>query len=128
MTSVPQGFFGQGRDFQGQSQIRAPSLSGPMTSYHCHQPGHVRRDCPQRQGSQSHGTPQSQSLVGHTQIQYVPSYPSMGQGNRYQFQGATRALVVSQIDQRGQSMGRGRGKGSQAGTSGTQGSVYTVTP
>ena len=45
-TSVPRGFSGQGCDFQGQSQIRAPSQSGPMTCYHCHQPGHVRRDFP----------------------------------------------------------------------------------
>ena len=64
-TSVPRGFSGQGRDFQGQSQIKAPSQSGPVTCYHCHQPGHVRRNCPQRQGSQGHGTPQSQSSVGH---------------------------------------------------------------
>ena len=47
-TSVPRGFLGQGRDFQGQSQIRAPSQSGSMTCYHCHQSGHMRRDCPQR--------------------------------------------------------------------------------
>ena len=52
----------------------------------------------------------------------------MGQGNRYQSQGATRAPVVSQIGQRGQSIGRGRGQGPQAGTSGTQGRVYTFTP
>ena len=107
MTSVPRGFSGQGRGFQGQSQIRAPSQSRSMTCYHYHQPGHMRRDFPQRQGSQSHGTPHSQSSVGHTQTQYVPSYPSMGQGNRYQSQGATRAPVVSQIGQRGQSMGQG---------------------
>ena len=56
-TSVPRGFLGQGRSFQGQSQIKAPSQSGPVTCYHCHQPGHVRRNCPQRQGSQGHGTP-----------------------------------------------------------------------
>ena len=45
-TYVPRGFLGQGRGFQVQSQIRAPSHSGPMTCYHCHQPGHVRRDYP----------------------------------------------------------------------------------
>ena len=56
-TSVPQGFSGQSHGFQGQSQIRAPSQSGPMTCYHCHQPGHMRWDFPQRQGSKSHGTP-----------------------------------------------------------------------
>ena len=83
-TSVPRGFSGQGRGFQGQSQIKAHSQSGPVTCYHCHQPGHVRRNCPQRQGFQGHGTPQSQSSVGHTQTLYVPSYPSMGQGNKYQ--------------------------------------------
>ena len=108
-TSVLRGFLGQGRGFQGQSQIRAPSQSEPMTCYHCHQPRHMRWDCPQRQGSQGHGTPQSQSSVGHTQTQYVPSYPSMGQGNKYQSQGATREPVVSHIGQRGQSMARGRG-------------------
>ena len=65
-TSVPRGFLGQGRCFQGQSKIKTPSQSGLMTCFHCHQPGHMRRDCPQRQGSQGHGTPQSQSSVGHT--------------------------------------------------------------
>ena len=60
-TSVPRGFSGQGRGSQGrgsqgrgsqgQSQIRAPSQTGPVTCYHYHQPGHMRRNCPQRQGS-----------------------------------------------------------------------------
>ena len=50
-TSVPRGFSGQGRGSQGQSQIRAPSQTGPVTCYHYHQPGHMRRNCPQRKGS-----------------------------------------------------------------------------
>ena len=68
--------------------------------------------------------------MGHEQTQYVPPYPSTGQGNRYQSQGMTRASSVSQTGQRGQSMGRGRGRGQsvQAGTSGAQGRVYAVTP
>ena len=66
--------------------------------------------------------------MGHEQTHYVPPYPSTGQGNRYQSQSATRALSVSQIGQRGQSMGRGRGQSVQAGTSGAQGCVYVVTP
>ena len=66
---------------------------------HCQQPGHMRRDCPQR------------CQRGHSQ-----------------FQGATRAPPISQAGPRGQTMGRGRGRGSQAGTSGVQGRVYAVTP
>ena len=89
-----------------------------MTCFHCHQLGHMRQNCPQIQGFQDQGTPQSQSSVGHEQTRYVPPYPSTGQGNRYQSQGTTRASSVSQIGQRGQSMGRGRGQSVQAGTSG----------
>ena len=76
-----------------------------MVCYHCQQPGHMRRDCPQRQGSQGFGTAQSQSVVGQERIQYVPPQPG-----------------------RGQSMGRGRGRNPQAGTSGVQGRVYAITP
>ena len=39
------GFQGHGRGYQGQGHIRAPSQSGPMTCFHFHQPGHMRRDC-----------------------------------------------------------------------------------
>ena len=99
-----------------------------MTCFHCHQSEHMRRNYPQIQGFQDQGTPQSQSSVGHEKAQYVPPYPSTGQGNRYQSQGATRASSVSQTGQRGQSMGRGRGQSVQAGTSGAQGRVYAVTP
>ena len=45
-----------------------------------------------------------------------------------QFRGATRAPHISKAGPRGQSMGRGRGRGPQAGTSGVQGHVYAVTP
>ena len=80
-----------------------------MVCYHCQQPGHMR-DCPQRQGSQGFGTTQSQSEVAKERTQFVPPPPSMGQGNQYQFQGATPALSTSQKGHvgKGQSVGRGR--------------------
>ena len=68
----------------------------------------MRRDFPQRQGSQDFGMPQFQSLVGPVQTQFVPT---MDQRNRYQAPGATQAPLVSQASQRGQVMGRGRGQG-----------------
>ena len=92
-----------------------------MTCFYYHQPGHMRRNCSQIQGFQDQRTLQSRSSVGHEQTQYVPPYPNTGQGNRYQSQGATRASIVSQTGQRGQSMGRGRGQSVQAGTSGLRG-------
>ena len=78
----------------------------------------MRRDYPQRKGSQGFGTAQSQSAVGQERIQFIPPHPSIGQRSQYQFQGAARAPPITQVGQRGQTMGRGRGRGSQAGTSG----------
>ena len=44
-TFISRGFQGRGRGYQGQGQTRASSQLGLMTCVHCHQPGHVRRDC-----------------------------------------------------------------------------------
>ena len=83
-TSTPQQFQGQGRGYQSQGQVRATSHIGPMTCYYCHQPRHMKRDFPQRQGSQGYGIAQSQSLVGHARTQFVPSYPSTRHRIQYQ--------------------------------------------
>ena len=48
-ASSSRGF--QSRDHPGQGRIRVTSQAGQMVCYHCQQLGHIRRDCPQRQGS-----------------------------------------------------------------------------
>ena len=128
-ASSSRGF--QSRDHRGQGQSRVLSEEGrpgPMTCFYCHQPGHMKRDCPQRHGSQGFGPTQSQSSVGQTRTQFVSPPPSVGQRNQYQSQGVVRAPPVAQTGQRGQGMGRGRGQGPQNGTPGVQGRVYTITP
>ena len=56
-TSATRGFQRQGRDSQGQGQdqssqdgrhFRAPIQLGQRVCFQCHQPGHFRRDFPQR--------------------------------------------------------------------------------
>ena len=85
-TATPQGFQ-RGCDYQGQGQgqssqdgrhFRAPSQPGQRTCFYCYQLGHMKRDCPQGQGSMSYGVPQSQSSVRRSQTQFVPPYPTMG--------------------------------------------------
>ena len=80
--SQSRGHPGQGRmRVSGQvGQMRFSSQAEQMVCYHCQQPGHMRRDCPQRQGSQGFGTSLSQSVAGQERIPYVP--PQHGVGHR----------------------------------------------
>ena len=66
-------------------------------------------------------------MVEQERIQYIPPQHGTGQRSQSQFQGATRAPHISQAGPRGQIIGRGRGRGPQAGTSGVQGRVYAIT-
>ena len=67
-TSVSQGYPGQGRGHQDQSQDGTFSQAGQMMCYFCRQPGHFRQDCPRRQESQGYGTPQFQSSVRRDRV------------------------------------------------------------
>ena len=104
-------------EFQDQGQDWAFSQAGQVICYFCRQPGHVRQDCPQRQGSQDFGTAQSQLAVEQESVQFIPPHPSKDQRNQFQFRGAIQAPSAAQVGQRGQSVGRGQVQDSQAETS-----------
>ena len=55
-------------EFQDQGQDWAFSQAGQVMCYFCRQPGHVRWDCPQRQGSHGIGTAQSKLAVEQARI------------------------------------------------------------
>ena len=76
---------GQMRVIGQAGQMRVASQTGQMVCYHCQQPEHIRRDCPQRQGSQGFGTSQSQSVAGQEMIQYIPPQHGTGQRSQSQF-------------------------------------------
>ena len=101
-------------------RVRVASQDGQMVWYHCQHPGHMRRDCPQRQGSRGLGTVQSQSVEGQEQIQFISPYPSVGQRDQYQSEGVTLAPSTSRTGHLGQdqSVGRGRPQDLQAESSG----------
>ena len=104
-------------EFQDQGQDWASSQPGQRICYFCRQPGHVRRDCPQRQGSQGIGTAQSQLAVEQERVQFIPPHPGMGQRNQFQFRDAIRTPSAAQVGQRGQKVGRGQVQDSHIGTS-----------
>ena len=83
-----------------------------MVCYHFQKPGHIRRDCPQRQGSQGFETAQSQLAIGLERTQFVPPPPSMGQKDQSPSTSQTGHISQSQ------SAGRGLGQELQAESSG----------
>ena len=56
-ASGSQGF--QSPGYPGQGRARVARWAGQMLCFHCQQPGHMRRDYPQRQGSQGFKIAQS---------------------------------------------------------------------
>ena len=78
-ASSSRGF--QSHGHPGQGQIRVASQAGQMVCYHYQQPGHTRRDCPKRQGSQDFGIAQSQLAISQERVQFIPPHPNVGQRN-----------------------------------------------
>ena len=103
--------------YPGQRRVRVASQDGRMVCYHCQQSGHMRRDCPQRQGSRGFGTVQSQSAAGQVRTHFVSPNPSMGQRDQ---KPSTSQKGNIGLDQ---SAGQGRAKGLQAESSGQAGQM-----
>ena len=103
----PSSSSGKKQKASGSQGFQSPGYL--IVCYHCQQLGHMRRDCPQRQGSQGFETVQSQSAVRQEMTQFVPPPPSMGQRNQYQSDGATLAPSTSHTGHIGQGQSVGRG-------------------
>ena len=58
----------QSHDHPGQGRIRVANQAGQILCYHCQQPGHMRRDCLRRQGSQDFGIAQSQLAIEQERV------------------------------------------------------------
>ena len=71
----------QSHGYPIQSQVRASSQAEQVMCFHCQQPEHLRRDYPQRRGSQGFETVLSQSSVGQAQTQFIPPHPNVSQRN-----------------------------------------------
>ena len=84
-------------EFQDQGQDWASSQPGQRICYFCRQPGHVRSDCPQRQGSQDFGTAQFQLAVEQESIQFIPPHPSTSQRKQFHFWGVIQAPSAAQV-------------------------------
>ena len=98
--------------YPGQRRVRVASQDGQMVCYHCQQSRHMRRDCPQRQGSRGFGTVQSQSAAERERTQFVSPNLSMGQRDQSSSTSMTGHIGPDQ------SVGRGRAQGLQAEISG----------
>ena len=73
----------QSHGHPGQGQMRVAGQTGQIVCYYYQQLGHMKRDCPQRQGSQGFGTAQSQSAVGQERIRYIPLQSGTGQRSQF---------------------------------------------